>query len=485
MVSQLNIFVIYTSEDTSVTHSILQHLEPFEEDSNLTIWNDNPVHNEQLWKPKNESRLNQTDLFLLFASDAFMHSHFIQQLEFKMVIDRYKEGKSKVIPIIIDKCPWDIDFRSDDYNFNLNELGVLPKGGKPLKEWDSSEQVYKDVANSIKEVIAALKEDAVQEESKIDENSRVGGSKSEDQIELRFNEEKETKSNEEEEESLQEKAETQRIAKEQLRRAEVEAKQRAEEKERLHKEAEAKQRAENQGLKEEAELKRKALEKQELQKEMATKRIAGGEKTQSETIASDTKVEEDQNIANANTKKRVRRGILIAVLAVAGIWTFSKFNTNPKEEPTAIPETAIDSIVEKKTTIDSMPEEKTLSKLEVGSFYEDGMVFTIDSDNKNGKIVHLEDVGPMTWENAMQIHEQLGDGWRLPTFNELLVLHKTVGQGASNTAEFSNGLYWSATDYDQYQARLLRFRDANTSYHYNKVAEHRKYNVRAIRDFSR
>ena len=112
------------------------------------------------------------------------------------------------------------------------------------------------------------------------------------------------------------------------------------------------------------------------------------------------------------------------------------------------------------------------------------MVFAVDADSKNGMIVKLEDAGPMTWNNAMQIHERLGEGWRLPTLDELVLLQKTVGQGAANRAGFSNGLYWSATDFDPYQARLLRFRDANKSYHYNKVAEHRKYKVRAIRDFT-
>ena len=85
----------------------------------------------------------------------------------------------------------------------------------------------------------------------------------------------------------------------------------------------------------------------------------------------------------------------------------------------------------------------------------------------------------------MKIHEQLGEGWRLPTFDELETMYRTVGQGANNNAQFANGLYWSATDYDEYQARLLRFSDGNSSYHYNKGLEHRKYLVRAIRDFSR
>jgi hypothetical protein len=90
----------------------------------------------------------------------------------------------------------------------------------------------------------------------------------------------------------------------------------------------------------------------------------------------------------------------------------------------------------------------------------------------------------MSWQSAMKIDEQLGEGWRLPTFDELRIMHQTIGQGATNSGEFSGELYWSATAYDEYQARLVRFRDGNTSYHYNKNVEQRKFLVRAVRDFS-
>ena len=121
----------------------------------------------------------------------------------------------------------------------------------------------------------------------------------------------------------------------------------------------------------------------------------------------------------------------------------------------------------------------------MGDTYEGGIVFIIENEGKTGKIAHLKDAGIMPWTNAMQIHEQLGEGWRLPSFDELEIMYKTIGPGATNIGQFTNELYWSATPYDEYQARLLRFWDGNTSYHYNKNVEHRQFQVRAVRDFSR
>ena len=89
----------------------------------------------------------------------------------------------------------------------------------------------------------------------------------------------------------------------------------------------------------------------------------------------------------------------------------------------------------------------------------------------------------MPWYDAIHIHEQLGEGWRLPTMAELQLMHQTIGQGANNSGHFSDELYWSATAYDEHQARLFRFRNGNSSYHYNKNVAHRKFYVRAVRDF--
>ena len=73
----------------------------------------------------------------------------------------------------------------------------------------------------------------------------------------------------------------------------------------------------------------------------------------------------------------------------------------------------------------------------------------------------------------------------MPTIDELVVMYKTIGHGGSNSGGFKDELYWSATAYDRSQARLLKFENGNTSYHYNKLVDYRKFRVRAIRDFNR
>lgn len=319
---------------------------------------------------------------------------------------------------------------------------------------------------------------------------------------------------------------------------EEKAKRKADEEKRIKEEAEAKRRAEEENrIKKEAAVIRKAEEENRIKKEAATKRKAEEEKRRKEKAETTSQVdegkrrtkeivskrrdeeenrlneeaenqrnteatnrprpvaevnsetEEAQQEKNADIKKKVLWGSLAAVIAIIGIWAFSNFIGGPEEQSPSEPKIEAtvleDPIVLEKSEIDSPTAEEALLKLAVGDIYEGGFVFAIDPSGNTGKIAHIDDAGPMPWQNAMKIHEQLGEGWRLPTFDELQTMYRNIGQGTTNIGEFSDGLYWSATAYDEYQARLLRFRDANTSYHYNKNVEHRQFRVRAVRDISR
>jgi hypothetical protein len=56
--------------------------------------------------------------------------------------------------------------------------------------------------------------------------------------------------------------------------------------------------------------------------------------------------------------------------------------------------------------------------------------------------VYPEDLGEHNWEDAKKVCEDLGDGWRLPTREELHLMwvnRRTVG-------DFANNYYWSYSE---------------------------------------
>ncbi|MGJ8735792.1 hypothetical protein [Zobellia laminariae] len=192
---------------------------------------------------------------------------------------------------------------------------------------------------------------------------------------------------------------------------------------------------------------------------------------------------------NIGTDKnvKVRSGLLVLALAIFGILTYVFLGDSQKQSFTPSGVEKVEVVSDAIVKTENIEEIDVVAELElsVGDAYNGGIIFTIDPSNKIGKIAYIEDKGPMTWKNAMSIHEQLGEGWRLPELDELRGLYKTIGPGADNKGKFENELYWSATPFDEHQARLVKFSDGNASYHYNSSGTHRKFRVRAIKDFKR
>ena len=157
MAREINMFVIYAREDKDVKLGLLRHLKPYRDAYKLSIWHDDHIEPGQQWKPHIDSRLNQTDIFLLLVSVDFINSEFIKQVEFKAAIDRHKENKSVVIPVIIDYCQWDLDIDLEEYTFNLKNLQVLPDEGKPIGDWKTPEQAFNNIAAGVRKVIISIK----------------------------------------------------------------------------------------------------------------------------------------------------------------------------------------------------------------------------------------------------------------------------------------------------------------------------------------
>ncbi len=87
--------------------------------------------------------------------------------------------------------------------------------------------------------------------------------------------------------------------------------------------------------------------------------------------------------------------------------------------------------------------------------------------------VHSKDLGKMNWEDAQTQCALLGEGWRLPTIIELLLMYekKDIIGG------FDNNYYWSSLEYNDSYVWYFTFSSGSSDYNYNSSA----YFVRAVR----
>ena len=90
----------------------------------------------------------------------------------------------------------------------------------------------------------------------------------------------------------------------------------------------------------------------------------------------------------------------------------------------------------------------------VGDYYDangkQGVVFAVTPDGKHGKIVGLNNLGRMNWNSAVSACSNLGNGWRLPSKEELLAIYKVKSTLNSTLAAVGDGLpedwLWSSTE---------------------------------------
>lgn len=103
----------------------------------------------------------------------------------------------------------------------------------------------------------------------------------------------------------------------------------------------------------------------------------------------------------------------------------------------------------------SQPSQSSYSKTyKVGDYYDangkQGVVFVVTPDGRRGKIVGLNDLGIMDWNSAVSACCNLGNGWRLPSEDELLAIYKVKSTLDSTLAavgdELSFAWHWSSIE---------------------------------------
>ena len=92
--------------------------------------------------------------------------------------------------------------------------------------------------------------------------------------------------------------------------------------------------------------------------------------------------------------------------------------------------------------------------------------------------VYPEDLGEHAWNDAKKVCEELGDGWRLPTREELHLMWLNK----DSIGGFAAAYYWSSSEASNGNAWYQLFYDG---YHYDFSSKNNTHYVRAVRDVKR
>jgi hypothetical protein len=149
---------------------------------------------------------------------------------------------------------------------------------------------------------------------------------------------------------------------------------------------------------------------------------------------------------------------LISIIILSLILSYANLNNNnnPKEN----------------NDLNSTSEYKKYKK---GNEIEGGTIYWLDETEEHGLIVDNYDLGVMSWNEATNLSEKKGDGWFLPSVDQLAKLH----ENANYVPNLTNSYFWSSTNYDNYKSWAIDFSNgAREGYDKTELM-----NVRLVKSF--
>ena len=142
-------FISYCHKDKELLDGLHEHLAALRRQEMIIAWTDREIPAGGVIDDHVDAQMEEAELYLLLISSAFIDSQYCFEKEFARALERQKEGKAIIVPIIIRDCDWNIPA--------LRKFKALPDDGKPVKSghWHSADEAFANVAAGLRKLIAS------------------------------------------------------------------------------------------------------------------------------------------------------------------------------------------------------------------------------------------------------------------------------------------------------------------------------------------
>ena len=144
----IEIFFSYAHEDEGLVDEVRRHLVLFDRQNIIRKWHDRLIPPGTDWRGQIDSRLQHSDIVLLFISTDFFESDYCYETEMTEAMKRHGQGVTQVIPVILRPCMW--------HSAPFANLQALPAFGKPVTTWVNRDEACLSVAEGIMSVVHDL-----------------------------------------------------------------------------------------------------------------------------------------------------------------------------------------------------------------------------------------------------------------------------------------------------------------------------------------
>ncbi|MBE0363591.1 hypothetical protein PULV_a1054 [Pseudoalteromonas ulvae UL12] len=145
---KLNLFISYCHADEDKKEMFEKFLVTLRKNGEITDWNDRKIDVGSKFDSEIKRNLEESDLICLLISQDFLNSDYCMNEELFRALKQVDDGKSRIIPIILDHCMW-LDTEISNYM-------ATPKDGKPICDFIPETKAWMEVMSQIKTVIKKL-----------------------------------------------------------------------------------------------------------------------------------------------------------------------------------------------------------------------------------------------------------------------------------------------------------------------------------------
>ena len=96
----LKVFISYAHEDDTLCEEFVKYLSQLRHDSLIEDWHDRRLTGGSEWEGQIDEHLDTADIVVLLVSQDFLNSRYCYDVEMKRALDRHKQRKTRVVPVI-------------------------------------------------------------------------------------------------------------------------------------------------------------------------------------------------------------------------------------------------------------------------------------------------------------------------------------------------------------------------------------------------
>ncbi len=144
----IEVFFSYAHEDEALRDELAKHLKLLERQGAIAAWYDREITAGTEWAGEIDAHLKTAGVILLLISADFLASDYCWDVELQQALARHEAGEARVIPVILREVDWS--------GAPFSELEPLPQKGKPVTSWANRDAAFKDIAQGIRRVVAAI-----------------------------------------------------------------------------------------------------------------------------------------------------------------------------------------------------------------------------------------------------------------------------------------------------------------------------------------